>query len=163
MYQFGVHMNLYYSIRHHCRRPQSVRHVLPRCACTTRSRPQNSCPQNPRPPDPIASSPIAPANLASVRRSLPPSNLALRRTFHPRSGGWRRQIASTLTVLGDKWIVGGGEVDEPVPITALTQQDDSRVERIGHHGRYGRTSQVIGPTCTCPCLKDLRRLCMCTR
>jgi hypothetical protein len=26
----------------------------------------------------------------------------------------------------------------------------------------GRTSQVIGPTCTCPCLKDLRRLCMCT-
>jgi hypothetical protein len=27
----------------------------------------------------------------------------------------------------------------------------------------GRTSQVIGPTCTCPCLKDLRRLCMCTR
>jgi hypothetical protein len=27
----------------------------------------------------------------------------------------------------------------------------------------GRTSQVIGPTCTCPCLKDLKRLCMCTR
>jgi hypothetical protein len=27
----------------------------------------------------------------------------------------------------------------------------------------GRTSQVIGPTCTCPCLKDLRLLCMCTR
>jgi hypothetical protein len=27
----------------------------------------------------------------------------------------------------------------------------------------GRTSQVIGPTCTYPCLKDLRRLCMCTR
>jgi transposase InsO family protein len=27
----------------------------------------------------------------------------------------------------------------------------------------GRTSQVIGPTCTCPCLKDLRQLCMCTR
>jgi hypothetical protein len=26
----------------------------------------------------------------------------------------------------------------------------------------GRTFQVIGPTCTCPCLKDLRRLCMCT-
>jgi hypothetical protein len=26
-----------------------------------------------------------------------------------------------------------------------------------------RTSQVIGPTCTCPCLKDLRLLCMCTR
>jgi hypothetical protein len=25
------------------------------------------------------------------------------------------------------------------------------------------TSQVIGPTCTCPCLKDLRRLCMCTK
>jgi hypothetical protein len=29
--------------------------------------------------------------------------------------------------------------------------------------KCGRTSQVIGPTCTCPCLKDLRRLCMCTR
>jgi hypothetical protein len=27
----------------------------------------------------------------------------------------------------------------------------------------GRTSQVIGPTCTCPCLRDLRLLCMCTR
>jgi hypothetical protein len=27
----------------------------------------------------------------------------------------------------------------------------------------GRTSQVIGPTCTCPCLEDLRRLCMCTK
>jgi hypothetical protein len=27
----------------------------------------------------------------------------------------------------------------------------------------GRTSQVIGPICTYPCLKDLRRLCMCTR
>jgi hypothetical protein len=26
-----------------------------------------------------------------------------------------------------------------------------------------RTSQVIEPTCTCPCLKDLRRLCMCTK
>jgi hypothetical protein len=26
-----------------------------------------------------------------------------------------------------------------------------------------RTSQVIGPTCTCPCLKDLRQLCMCTK
>jgi predicted KAP-like P-loop ATPase len=31
------------------------------------------------------------------------------------------------------------------------------------HSMCGRTSQVIGPTCTCPCLKDLRRLCMCTR
>jgi hypothetical protein len=30
-------------------------------------------------------------------------------------------------------------------------------------GDYGRTSQVIGPTCTCPCLEDLRLLCMCTR
>jgi hypothetical protein len=29
--------------------------------------------------------------------------------------------------------------------------------------RCGRTSQVIGPTCTCPCLKDLRQLCMCTK
>jgi hypothetical protein len=27
----------------------------------------------------------------------------------------------------------------------------------------GRTSQVIGPTCTCLCLKDLRQLCMCTK
>jgi hypothetical protein len=27
----------------------------------------------------------------------------------------------------------------------------------------GRTSHVIGPTCTCPCLKNLRLLCMCTR
>ena len=26
----------------------------------------------------------------------------------------------------------------------------------------GRTSQVIRPICTYPCLKDLRRLCMCT-
>jgi hypothetical protein len=26
-----------------------------------------------------------------------------------------------------------------------------------------RTSQVIGPTCTCPCLKDLRQLCVCTK
>jgi hypothetical protein len=26
-----------------------------------------------------------------------------------------------------------------------------------------RTSQVIGPTCTCPRTKDLRRLCMCTK
>jgi hypothetical protein len=22
--------------------------------------------------------------------------------------------------------------------------------------------KLLGPTCTCPCLKDLRRLCMCT-
>jgi hypothetical protein len=29
-------------------------------------------------------------------------------------------------------------------------------------GGCGRTSQVIGPTCTCPRLKYLRRLCMCT-
>jgi hypothetical protein len=29
--------------------------------------------------------------------------------------------------------------------------------------KCGRTSQVIGPTCTCPCLKDLRQLCMCTK
>jgi hypothetical protein len=28
---------------------------------------------------------------------------------------------------------------------------------------YRRTSQVIGPTCTCPCLKDLRQLCVCTK
>jgi hypothetical protein len=28
---------------------------------------------------------------------------------------------------------------------------------------YRRTSQVIGPTCTCPRPKDLRRLCMCTK
>jgi hypothetical protein len=27
----------------------------------------------------------------------------------------------------------------------------------------GRTSQVIGPTCTYPCPKDLKRLCMCTK
>jgi Ribonuclease G/E len=27
----------------------------------------------------------------------------------------------------------------------------------------GRTSQGIGPTCTCPCLKELRWPCMCTR
>jgi hypothetical protein len=26
-----------------------------------------------------------------------------------------------------------------------------------------RTSQVIGSTCTCPCLKDLRQLCVCTK
>jgi hypothetical protein len=31
------------------------------------------------------------------------------------------------------------------------------------NGSCGRTSQVIDPTCTCPCLKDLRLLCMCTR
>jgi hypothetical protein len=29
--------------------------------------------------------------------------------------------------------------------------------------RCRRTSQVIGPTCTCPFLKDLRWLCMCTK
>jgi hypothetical protein len=33
-----------------------------------------------------------------------------------------------------------------------------------HQGKIcRRTSKVIGPTCTCPCLKDLRRLCMCTK
>jgi hypothetical protein len=30
-------------------------------------------------------------------------------------------------------------------------------------GSCRRTSQVIGPTCTCHCLKDLRQLCMCTK
>jgi hypothetical protein len=34
---------------------------------------------------------------------------------------------------------------------------------VPREASYGRTSQVIGPTCTCPCLKDLRRLCRCTR
>jgi hypothetical protein len=34
---------------------------------------------------------------------------------------------------------------------------------VGAWPGCGRTSQVIGPTCTCPCLKDLGRLCMCTR
>jgi hypothetical protein len=34
-------------------------------------------------------------------------------------------------------------------------------ECVTHY--YHRTSQVIGPTCTYPCLKDLRRLCMCTK
>jgi ribonuclease HI len=32
-----------------------------------------------------------------------------------------------------------------------------------HSKACGRTSQVIGPTCTYPCLKDLRQLCMCTK
>jgi hypothetical protein len=45
-----------------------------------------------------------------------------------------------------------------------TIHNPSQSEDRGNHNQgYGRTSQVIGPTCTCPCLKDLRRLCMCTR
>jgi hypothetical protein len=45
------------------------------------------------------------------------------------------QIASVLTILGDERIVGGGEIDEPIPITALVEQDGGRVQRVGHHGR----------------------------
>ena len=59
-------------------------------------------------------------------------------------GGRKRQIASALTVLGDERIVGGGEVDEPVPITALAQQDGSRVQRVGHHGR-ATVGDEVGP------------------
>jgi len=57
------------------------------------------------------------------------------RSNHGTGGAERWQIASALTVLGDERIIGGGEVDEPVPITALAQQDGSRVQRVGHHGR----------------------------
>jgi hypothetical protein len=45
-----------------------------------------------------------------------------------------------------------------------TIHNPSQSEDRGNHNQgCGRTSQVIRPTCTCPCLKDLRRLCMCTR
>jgi hypothetical protein len=55
------------------------------------------------------------------------------------------------------------EQDQPSSSTMVhpPTQDDEQVPQ--EEGQCGRTSQVIGPTCTCPCLKDLRRLCMCTR
>jgi hypothetical protein len=40
-----------------------------------------------------------------------------------------------LTVLRDEGVVGGGEVDEPVPLAALAEEDGGGVERVGHHGR----------------------------
>jgi hypothetical protein len=46
------------------------------------------------------------------------------------------------------------------------KQRDQILSQVRNHSKQiccGRTSQVIGPTCTCPCLKDLRLLCMCTR
>ena len=49
--------------------------------------------------------------------------------------GEGRQIESALTVLGDERVVGCGEVDEPVPIAPLAQQDGRRVQRVGDHGR----------------------------
>lgn len=38
-------------------------------------------------------------------------------------------------VLSNKWVIRSTEIDEPIPIAALLQQDGSCVERIGHHGR----------------------------
>jgi hypothetical protein len=47
-----------------------------------------------------------------------------------------------------------------VGVTVFRRSDDS----IAFKGVLcRRTSQVIGPTCTCPRPKDLRRLCMCTK
>jgi hypothetical protein len=53
-----------------------------------------------------------------------------------------------------------GRVDVE-PVDTKFQLADVLTKALGQDCR--RTSQVIGPTCTCPCLKDLRRLCMCTK
>jgi hypothetical protein len=45
------------------------------------------------------------------------------------------QITSVLTILGDERIVRGREIDEPIPIASLAEQDGGRVQRVGHHGR----------------------------
>jgi hypothetical protein len=47
-------------------------------------------------------------------------------------------------------------------LAAVTEKDPSSTQ-LTPSQNCGRTSQVIGPTCTCPYLKDLRLLCMCTR
>jgi hypothetical protein len=54
----------------------------------------------------------------------------------------------------------GGESNVPLP-----EADEVVLYRSFMKAglRCGRTSQAIGPTCTCPCLTDLKRLCMCTR
>lgn len=42
---------------------------------------------------------------------------------------------AVCTVLGDERVVGGAEVDEPVPFPALPEQDGGGVERVGDHCR----------------------------
>ena len=36
--------------------------------------------------------------------------------------------------MSNKWVIGGAEVDEPVPVAAFPQQNRGGVERVGHHG-----------------------------
>jgi hypothetical protein len=48
-------------------------------------------------------------------------------------------------------------------LNAKLEEANATRSCVEHVVICGRTSQVIGPTCTCPCLKDLRRLCMCNR
>jgi hypothetical protein len=108
----------------------------------------------------------------SVSKSAPPvaassvrtDDGGLRSFVGSAEGGLPALEATTLApaedLLGPRtagFAAGGG-----LPLPAAVDFAPPRAlfaSRIG----CGRTSQVIGTTCTCPCLKELRRLCMCTR
>jgi hypothetical protein len=51
----------------------------------------------------------------------------------------------------------------PLRVGRAGRQELLSLPAVASVGECGRTSQVIGPTCICPCLKDLRLLCMCTK
>jgi hypothetical protein len=73
------------------------------------------------------------------------------------------EVASTLSFGAD---VEPRAIDLAMRITKrmfLKMKEDEAKNKIEEEENCGRTSQGIGPTCTCPCPKDLRRPCMCTR
>jgi len=44
------------------------------------------------------------------------------------------KLKQPRTILCDKWVIGGAEIDEPVPIPKLPQQNRGGVKRVCDHG-----------------------------
>jgi hypothetical protein len=81
-----------------------------------------------------------------------------------RSRATRVESAAASTS-GSIW--DGRDDTSPTPSVGPTLRTSTRrlmwsIRAYSTSQGCGRTSQVIGPTCTYPCVKDLRRLCMCT-
>jgi hypothetical protein len=113
-------------------------------------------------------SPLPPTTVSSRRlhHASPPSTPQTPRAIEPHvveAPRHRELVASCASAVKPSCLSGTSRV-APMPCNSSRASPPTRPHLLAllPSSCHGRT-QVKGPTCTCPCPTDLRRLCMCTK